>query len=61
MGEIPDYLAQYLAKRVLSDLPQSVSETLRSLTRDEVDALNRIAESLQDTGADPQTYVYIIH
>jgi hypothetical protein len=58
---IPAYLAQYLARRVLDTVPESVAGTLVSLTEDEVKALEKVGRSLQDDKAEPHHYVFVIH
>jgi hypothetical protein len=60
-GEIPGYLAEYLARRVLSTVPESVAETLVSLTEAEVQALEKVGRSLQEDEADAQHYVFVVH
>ena len=59
--EIPDHLAQYLARSVLKDLPGSVYETLAGLTPEELDLLERVGASLHAAGCDSQSYVFVIH
>jgi hypothetical protein len=58
---IPDHVAQYLARRVLSDFPASVYETLISLTPEELDVLERVGVSLHEAGCEPRGYTYAIH
>jgi hypothetical protein len=58
---IPDDLAQYLARSVLSTIPESVSETLLSLSPDELKALEKVGRSLQEDRAEPHHYLFVIH
>ena len=56
---IPDHVAQYLARRVLADLPERVYETLISLTPEEIEVLERVGASLNE--CEPHKYTYVIH
>jgi hypothetical protein len=60
-GEIPEHVAQYLARRVLNDLPQSVFETLVSLSPEELNAIERLGDSLYEGGLDAPGYVFVVH
>ena len=51
---IPDHVAQYLARRVLADLPERVYETLISLTPEELEVLERVGASLNE--CEPHQY-----
>ncbi|HEY8842798.1 MAG TPA: hypothetical protein VIM23_02735 [Gaiellaceae bacterium] len=59
--EIPEHLAQYLARSVLKDLPESVYETLAALTPEELDLLERVGASLHAAGCDSHSYAFVIH
>jgi hypothetical protein len=59
--EIPEHLAQYLARSVLKDVPGSVYETLVALTPEELDLLERVGASLHAANCEPQSYVFVIH
>jgi hypothetical protein len=59
--EIPEHLAQYLARSVLKDLPESVYETLVALTPEELDLLERVGASLHAAGCDSHSYAFVIH
>jgi hypothetical protein len=59
--EIPEHLAQYLARSVLKDLPGSVYETLVALTPEELDLLERVGASLHAAGCEPHSYAFVIH
>ncbi len=59
--KIPDHVAQYLARSVLKDLPESVYETLVSLSPEELAVLERVGASLHAAKCDPQSYVFMIH
>jgi hypothetical protein len=56
---IPDHLAQYLARRVLDDMPERVYEVLVSLTPEELDVLERVGAALGD--CEPHKYTYAVH
>lgn len=56
---IPDHVAQYLARRVLQDLPERVYETLISLSPDEIEVLERVGAALHD--CESRHYTYVIH
>lgn len=59
--DVPEHVAQYLARRVLADLPESVYETLVSLSPEELAVLERVGGSLQEAEVDPQSWVFVIH
>jgi len=61
MGELPDHVAQYLLRRSLSDIPQSVLDVLAELSPEEVEVLDRFGASLQEAGVGPHTYTFLIH
>lgn len=56
---IPDHVAQYLARRVLQDLPERVYETLISLSPEEIEVLERVGAALHD--CEERHYTYVIH
>jgi len=60
-GELPDYVAQYLLKRALSDIPQSVLDALAELSPEEVEVLDRFGASLHEAGVGPHSYTFLIH
>jgi hypothetical protein len=59
--EIPDHVAQYLARRALADLPASVYETLLSLTSEELAVLEKVGASLQEANCEPHQVAAMIH
>ena len=59
--EIPDHLAQYLARSALEDLPGSVYETLVALTPEELDLLESVGASLHAAGCESHSYASVIH
>jgi len=60
-GELPDHVAQYLLRRALSDIPQSVLDTLAELSPEEVEVLDRFGASLHEAGVGPHSYTFLIH
>jgi hypothetical protein len=56
---IPDYVAQYLARRALQDLPEGVYEVLISLTPEEIEVLERVGAALD--GCEPHHVAFVIH
>jgi len=59
--EIPDHVAQYLARRALAHLPASVYETLLSLTPEELAVLEKVGASLDESGCEPHHYAAVVH
>lgn len=56
---IPDYVAQYLARRVLADLPERVYETLISLSPEEIEVLDRVGAALDE--CEPHHVAAVVH
>jgi len=59
--EIPDHVAQYLARRALHKSPASVSETLLSLTPEELAVLEKVGASLGEAECEPHHYAAVVH
>ena len=59
--EIPDHVAQYLARRALHKLPASVYETLLSLTPEELAVLEKVGASLSEAECEPHHYAAVVH
>jgi hypothetical protein len=60
-GELPDYVAEYLLRRALSDIPQSVQDVLAELSPEEIEVLDRLGASMQEAGVGPHSYTFLIH
>jgi hypothetical protein len=60
-SELPDHVAQYLLRRALSDIPQSVLDALAELSPEEVEVLDRLGASLHEAGVGPHSYTFLIH
>ncbi len=59
--EIPDHLAQYLARRALDGLPASVYDTLLSLSPEELDVLEKVGASLHEANCESHHYAAVVH
>jgi hypothetical protein len=60
-SDLPDHLARYLYRRTVSCLPEGVLETLKTLTPEELDALDRVGASLEAADADFRAYICAAH
>ena len=63
--EVPDYVEQYLLRTVVNTLPREVVETLSSMDKKELDALERLGKALESDrshhcGGSPH-YVFSVH
>jgi hypothetical protein len=59
--EIPDYVAEYLLERALSRLPDEVIEVLCSLSREQIEGLERVGRALDKSECEPHLVTYAIH
>jgi len=59
--EIPDHVAQYLARRMLHGMPASVYETLLSLTPEELAVLEKVGASLDEGQCEPHQVAAVVH
>jgi hypothetical protein len=59
--EIPDHVARYLLRVAVSNLPPSVMETLGAMTPEELDVLDRLRVSLEESKAGPVAFVFAFH
>lgn len=59
--EIPDHVARYLLRVAVSNIPPSVMETLVSMTPEELDVLDRLRVSLEESKADTPAFLYAFH
>jgi len=59
--EIPDHVARYLLRVAVSNIPPSVMETLASMTPEELDVLDRLRVSLEESKAGPPAFLYAFH
>ena len=59
--ELPDHVAQYLLRRALSDIPESVLDALAELSPEEIEVLDRLGASMQEAGVGPHGYTFLIH
>jgi len=59
--ELPDHVAQYLLRRALSDIPESVLDALSELSPEEIEVLDRLGASMQEAGVGPHSYTFLIH
>jgi hypothetical protein len=59
--EIPDHVARYLLRVAVTNIPPSVMETLVSMTPEELDVLDRLRVSLEQSKADTPAFLYAFH
>ena len=59
--EIPDHVARYLLRVAVTNIPPSVMETLVSMTPEELDVLERLRVSLEESKADTPAFLYAFH
>ncbi len=59
--EIPDHVARYLLRVAVTNIPPSVMETLVSMTPEELDVLDRLRVSLEESKADTPAFLYAFH
>lgn len=59
--EIPEHVAQYLARRALARIPASVYETLLSLTPEELAVLEKVGASLDEAQCEPHQVAAVVH
>jgi hypothetical protein len=59
--QLPDHVARYLLKVAVGNIPPSVLETLVSMTPEELDVLDRLRVSLEDSEAGPEGFLYAFH
>jgi hypothetical protein len=60
-AEIPDHVARYLLRVAISNLPPRVLETLAAMTPEELDVLDRLRVSLEESKAGPVSFVFAFH
>lgn len=59
--EIPDYVAEYLLERALSRLPEEVVEALCSLSREQIEGLERVGRAFDESKCESHLVTYAIH
>lgn len=59
--EIPDYVAEYLLERMLSRLPDEVIEVLVTLSREQIEGLERVGRAFDEAGEERHLVTFSIH
>jgi hypothetical protein len=59
--EIPDHVANYLLRVAVSNIPTPVLETLSKMSPDEIEVLERIRVSFEESDAGPLGFVFAFH
>jgi hypothetical protein len=59
--EIPDHVANYLLRVAIGNIPTGVLETLSKMTPEEVEVLERVRASIEESEARPQDVVFAFH
>jgi hypothetical protein len=59
--DLPEHVQEYLLRRTLSHLPESVIAVLASLSEDEINVLDRVGAALDEAGADIKMYYMSVH
>jgi hypothetical protein len=59
--EIPDHVASYLLRVAISNIPTPVLETLAKMSAEEIEVLERLRVSFEESEARPQDVVFAFH
>jgi hypothetical protein len=59
--EIPDYIAEYLLERALSQLPDEVFDVLVSLSREQIEGLALVGRAFDTAECEPHRVTFSIH
>ncbi|MFL5925304.1 MAG: hypothetical protein ACJ77E_00010 [Gaiellaceae bacterium] len=59
--EIPDHVASYLLRVTISNIPTPVLETLAKMSAEDIEVLDRLRVSFEESEARPQDFVFAFH
>jgi hypothetical protein len=59
--EIPDHVASYMLRVAISNIPTPVLETLSKMSPEEIEVLERLRVSFEESEAHPQDFVFAFH
>jgi hypothetical protein len=59
--QIPDHVENYLLRVAISNLPTPVLETLAKMSPEEIEVLERVRASFEESEARPQDIIFAFH
>ena len=59
--DLPEHVQRYLLRVAVSNIPESVLETLAKMTPEELEVIDRLRVSLEKAEPPHQAYVFAFH